>query len=87
MGWKLGLLRNWRIFGTRSSLPLLTVRGIFGSSSMICGYVALYSLPISTAVVIGQINPPATALAAYLVLREPLGIKVGAMFTHLKWSK
>lgn len=61
------------MFGHRENHKYLILRGICGAMAMNFSLFSILMLPIATAVTIGQINPPITALVAYLVLKEALG--------------
>ncbi|MCA8952819.1 MAG: DMT family transporter [Planctomycetes bacterium] len=70
----LSALMLWRAgispAGTRTGLLLL--RGIFGSSALICFYAAVDRLPLAEATVVHQTSPLFTALLAAWLLRERL---------------
>lgn len=61
-------------FRTRPHLLLL--RGLFGSTALICFYAAVVHLPLAEATVIQQTAPLYTALLAAWVLRERLQPRV-----------
>ncbi|MCA8973944.1 MAG: DMT family transporter [Planctomycetes bacterium] len=76
--WRAGL---WPL-GTRTGLLLM--RGVFGSTALICFYAAIVHLPLAEATVIQQTSPLFTALLAAWLLRERLEPRVlGAIATCL----
>lgn len=70
----LSVLMLWRAgispFGDRTGLLLL--RGIFGSTALVCFYAAVDGLPLAEATVIHQTSPLFTALVAAWFLKERL---------------
>ncbi|KAI8468882.1 MAG: hypothetical protein J3K34DRAFT_425457 [Monoraphidium minutum] len=63
------------MFGHRKNWHLLAMRGSFGAVAMLLSYCSIQMLPLGDAITIGLISPPITAVAARLVLKEPLGIQ------------
>jgi len=61
-------------FGTRTGTMLL--RGCFGSSALVCFYVAVVNMPLAEATVIHQTAPLFTALLAAWLLHEHLQANV-----------
>lgn len=61
------------LFGHRRTLPLLVLRGLFGTAAIACSYAALLNLPLGDAVTLAQLRPPVMAVMGYLLLHEPLG--------------
>lgn len=61
------------IFGQRSNLRLLFMRGCCGACSMTTWYIGLFLLPLGDCVTINLIGPAVTALVARAFLKEPLG--------------
>ena len=55
---------------------LLLLRGLFGSTALICFYAAVVHLPLAEATVIQQTSPLFTALLAAWLLGEPLRARV-----------
>lgn len=74
----LSSLLLWRLrlrpVGSRPGLLLL--RGVFGSSALICFYLAVVHLPLAEATVLQQTSPLYTALLAAWLLRERLELRV-----------
>ncbi len=62
------------IFGSRANLFKLFCRGLFGASAMTAYYVSLQALPLADAVTLFFLNPPLTAVLAWLIRGEPLSI-------------
>eukprot|EP00193_Tetraselmis_chui_P020823 CAMPEP_0177792528 /NCGR_PEP_ID=MMETSP0491_2-20121128/24574_1 /TAXON_ID=63592 /ORGANISM="Tetraselmis chuii, Strain PLY429" /LENGTH=361 /DNA_ID=CAMNT_0019314951 /DNA_START=153 /DNA_END=1236 /DNA_ORIENTATION=+ len=56
------------------SLPFLMARGLVGSSAMLLFYVGLQSTPLADAQTVFFLYPAATALMAFLLLGERLGV-------------
>lgn len=70
------LLWRARISPFRSRPHLLLLRGLFGSTALICFYAAVVHLPLAEATVIQQTSPLYTALLAAWLLRERLEPRV-----------
>ena len=56
---------------------LLVVRGLLGSVALLCFFEAIDQLPLASATVLQYTYPTLTALAALLLLREPLRRRIG----------
>ncbi|WIA35490.1 hypothetical protein OEZ86_003920 [Tetradesmus obliquus] len=66
------------IFGQRSNLPVLCMRGCCGACSVTAQYIGLFLLPLGDAVTITLVGPAVTALMARALLNEPLGYRGAA---------
>eukprot|EP00955_Chlamydomonas_euryale_P117736 366494-Chlamydomonas_euryale.AAC.6 len=66
------------IFGQRRHYGMLLMRGLFGAAAMQSFYVALVKLPLADAVTLFFFSPAMTTVAAWLVLKEPLGLRGAA---------
>jgi drug/metabolite transporter (DMT)-like permease len=62
------------IAGRRANRGLLAARGLAGVVAVTLWYVSLQRLPLGDAVAISLLGPPLTALLAFLLLREVLGL-------------
>ncbi len=75
----LNLAMTWWMLGRLGVSPwgrrrgLLALRGLLGSTALWCVYAALVQLPLGAATVLQYLYPSATAVLAWLWLREPLG--------------
>ncbi|MEW5299273.1 MAG: hypothetical protein WDW36_002305 [Sanguina aurantia] len=63
------------LFGHRAQLHLLMGRGLCGAAAMTTSYLAISALPLADAITLFFFNPATTAVAAYFLLAEPLGLK------------
>ncbi|PNG99445.1 Solute carrier family 35 member G1, partial [Tetrabaena socialis] len=63
------------LFGRRSNLRFLASRGIFGAAAMTTYYFCIKLLPLADAVTLFFLNPAITAVAAWAIMREPLGLR------------
>ena len=78
----LNLAMTWWMLGRLGVSPwgrrrgLLALRGLLGSTALWCVYAALVQLPLGAATVLQYLYPSATAVLAWLWLREPLGRSV-----------
>ncbi|KXZ53815.1 hypothetical protein GPECTOR_6g733 [Gonium pectorale] len=63
------------LFGRRKHLKFLLSRGLFGAAAMTTYYFAIKLLPLADAVTLFFLNPAVTAVAAWLIMREPLGLR------------
>ncbi|MCR9246114.1 MAG: DMT family transporter [bacterium] len=66
------MLAHARISPFGDHTGLLILRGVFGSTALICFYAAVDNLPLAEATVIHQTSPLFTALVAAWLLRERL---------------
>ena len=55
---------------------LLTIRGLLGTSALFCVFEAIAKLPLASATVIQYTYPTFTALAAWLLLKEGIGLRI-----------
>jgi drug/metabolite transporter (DMT)-like permease len=55
---------------------LLVLRGVIGTSALLCVFAALAQLPLAAATVLQYLQPTFTALLAWLLLRERIGVRV-----------
>ena len=58
-------------------MHLLLARGCFGAAAMQMYYLSIFLLPLADAVTLFFLNPTLTAVGAWMLLREKLGILVG----------
>ncbi|GFH19799.1 uncharacterized protein HaLaN_16815, partial [Haematococcus lacustris] len=65
-------------FGHLRNLKMLLLRGVFGAAAMTTYYLSISCLPLADAVTLFFLNPAVTAVAARLVMGEPLGWKGAA---------
>ncbi|MFO1077410.1 MAG: DMT family transporter [Planctomycetota bacterium] len=70
------LLWRARLYPVGRRPKLLLLRGLFGSSALICFYLAVVHLPLAEATVLQQTSQISTALLAAWVLRERLELRV-----------
>ncbi len=70
------MLLQARISPFRTRPGLLLLRGLFGSTALICFYAAVVHLPLAEATVIQQTSPLFTALLAAWLLQERLQARV-----------
>ncbi|GFR50475.1 hypothetical protein Agub_g12529, partial [Astrephomene gubernaculifera] len=66
------------LFGRRANLRLLIARGLFGAAAMTTYYFSIKMLPLADAVTLFFLNPAITAVAAWVIMREPLGLRGAA---------
>ncbi|GIL67344.1 hypothetical protein Vafri_20748 [Volvox africanus] len=72
------------LFGRRSNLRFLISRGLFGAAAMTTYYFSIKMLPLADAVTLFFLNPAITAVAAWAIMKEPLGIRgVGGVLISL----
>ncbi|GLI66985.1 hypothetical protein VaNZ11_011081 [Volvox africanus] len=72
------------LFGRRSNLRFLISRGLFGAAAMTAYYFSIKMLPLADAVTLFFLNPAITAVAAWAIMKEPLGIRgVGGVLISL----
>jgi len=62
------------LYTERRSLPFLMARGLVGSTAMLLFYVGLQNTPLADAQTVFFLYPAATALLAFLLLGERLGM-------------
>ena len=55
---------------------LLVLRGVIGTGALLCVFAALAQLPLAAATVLQYLQPTFTALLAWLLLRERVGVRV-----------
>ncbi|MFZ9850173.1 MAG: DMT family transporter [Vulcanococcus sp.] len=55
---------------------LLVLRGVIGTAALLCVFAALTQLPMAPATVLQYLQPTFTALLAWLLLRERVGLRV-----------
>ena len=55
---------------------LLVLRGVIGTAALLCVFGALTQLPLAPATVLQYLQPTFTALLAWLLLRERVGMRV-----------
>jgi drug/metabolite transporter (DMT)-like permease len=55
---------------------LLVLRGVIGTGALLCVFAALTQLPLAPATVLQYLQPTFTALLAWLLLRERVGLRV-----------
>jgi drug/metabolite transporter (DMT)-like permease len=55
---------------------LLVLRGVIGTAALLCVFAALSQLPMAPATVLQYLQPTFTALLAWLLLRERIGLPV-----------
>ncbi|KAG2494367.1 hypothetical protein HYH03_007424 [Edaphochlamys debaryana] len=63
------------LFGHRRNLKFLLSRGLFGAAAMTTYYFSIKLLPLADAVTLFFLNPAVTAVAAWLIMKEPLGVR------------
>lgn len=63
-------------FGHLRHMLLLLARGCFGAAAMQTYYLSLFMLPMADAVTLFFLSPTLTAVAAWLILKEELGLVV-----------
>ena len=57
---------------------LLVLRGVIGTAALLCVFAALAQLPLAPATVLQYLQPTFTALLAWLLLRERIGLRMVA---------
>jgi len=55
---------------------LLVLRGVIGTGALLCVFAALAQLPLAPATVLQYLQPTFTAVLAWLVLRERIGLRM-----------
>ena len=55
---------------------LLILRGVIGTGALLCVFAALVQLPLASATVLQYLQPTFTALLAWLLLRERIGLRM-----------
>ena len=55
---------------------LLILRGVIGTAALLCVFAALAQLPLAPATVLQYLQPSFTALLAWLLLRERIGLRM-----------
>ena len=55
---------------------LLVLRGVIGTGALLCVFAALAQLPLAPATVLQYLQPTFTAVLAWLVLRERIGMRM-----------
>jgi drug/metabolite transporter (DMT)-like permease len=55
---------------------LLVLRGLIGTGALLCVFAALAQLPLAPATVLQYLQPTFTAVLAWLVLRERIGLRM-----------
>ena len=55
---------------------LLVLRGVIGTAALLCVFAALTQLPMAPATVLQYLQPTFTALLAWLLLRERVGLRM-----------
>jgi len=55
---------------------LLVLRGVIGTAALLCVFAALALLPLAPATVLQYLQPTFTALLAWLLLRERIGLRM-----------
>ncbi|MFM7653052.1 MAG: DMT family transporter [Vulcanococcus sp.] len=55
---------------------LLVLRGVIGTAALLCVFAALTQLPMAPATVLQYLQPTFTALLAWMLLRERVGVRV-----------
>jgi len=55
---------------------LLFIRGLLGTSALFCIFEAIAKLPLASATIIQYTYPTFTALAAWLLLKEGIGLRI-----------
>jgi drug/metabolite transporter (DMT)-like permease len=60
------------LFGERTHMPFLAMRGLIGALAMDCYYATIQRLPLADAVSLLFLNPVLTAVLAWLILKEHL---------------
>ena len=55
---------------------LLILRGVIGTGALLCVFAALVQLPLAPATVLQYLQPTFTALLAWLLLRERIGLRM-----------
>jgi drug/metabolite transporter (DMT)-like permease len=55
---------------------LLVLRGVIGTAALLCVFAALSQLPLAAATVLQYLQPTFTALLAWLLLREHIGLRM-----------
>ncbi|GLC34177.1 hypothetical protein PLESTM_000166500 [Pleodorina starrii] len=63
------------LFGRRANLRFLISRGLFGAAAMTTYYFSIRMLPLADAVTLFFLNPAITAVVAWAILKEPLGLR------------
>ncbi|GIL84985.1 hypothetical protein Vretimale_9838 [Volvox reticuliferus] len=72
------------LFGRRANLRFLISRGLFGAAAMTTYYFSIKMLPLADAVTLFFLNPAITAVAAWAIMKEPLGFHgVGGIIISL----
>lgn len=71
-----GWLRLHRIRPWGENPRALLLRGLFGTTSLLCFYYTLVTLPFAESVVLQHLNPIFAALLAALVLGERIGARL-----------
>jgi drug/metabolite transporter (DMT)-like permease len=55
---------------------LLVLRGVIGTAALLCVFAALAQLPLAPATVLQYLQPTFTAVLAWLLLRERIGLRM-----------
>ncbi|MEB3307070.1 MAG: DMT family transporter [Cyanobacteriota bacterium] len=81
----LAMLRQAGVSPWGKRRPLLILRGVVGTAALLCVFAALVRLPLGVATVLQYLQPTATAVLAWLLLREAIGLRVAlaALFGFL----
>jgi drug/metabolite transporter (DMT)-like permease len=74
----LAMLRQAGVSPWGRRWKLLVLRGVVGTAALLCVFAALVRLPLGVATVLQYLQPTATALLAWVLLREAIGLRVVA---------
>jgi drug/metabolite transporter (DMT)-like permease len=72
----LAMLRQAGLSPWGQRRALLVLRGVVGTAALLCVFAALVRLPLAVATVLQYLQPTATAILAWLLLRERIGLRV-----------
>ncbi len=55
---------------------LLILRGLLGTSALFCFFISITKLPLASATTVQYAYPTFTAIAAWILLKEPIGFRI-----------
>ena len=71
------MLKRTKISPWGENKKLLFIRGLLGTAALFCVFEAISTLPLASATVIQYTYPTFIAVAAWLLLKEGIGYRIG----------